>query len=73
MDRFTPHVLLRWLGIEPGVNPSAEAFVHQRALAIIVFLAALPVVAIAFVISLFIQEIPLRTRDTPAPAEATEL
>ena len=38
-----------------------------------VFLAALPVVAIAFVISLFIQEIPLRTRDTPAPAEATEL
>ncbi|MBC7631481.1 MDR family MFS transporter [Aeromicrobium sp.] len=33
-----------------------------------VFLTALPVVAVAFVISLFIKEIPLRTRDTPAPA-----
>ena len=30
-----------------------------------VFLAALPIVAIAFLISLFIKEIPLRTRDTP--------
>ncbi len=38
-----------------------------------VFLAALPIVAIAFVISLFIKEIPLRTRDTPVPAEATEI
>ncbi len=37
------------------------------------FLAALPVVAIAFVISLFIKEIPLRTRDTPIAAEATEI
>jgi EmrB/QacA subfamily drug resistance transporter len=34
-----------------------------------VFLAALPVVAVAFVISLFIKEIPLRTRESAAPAE----
>jgi MFS family permease len=38
-----------------------------------VFLTALPVVALAFVISLFIKEIPLRGRNTPVPAEATEL
>lgn len=38
-----------------------------------VFITALPVVAVAFVISLFIKEIPLRTRDTPVPAEATEI
>ena len=34
-----------------------------------VFIAALPIVAIAFVISLFVKEIPLRTRDTPTPVE----
>lgn len=38
-----------------------------------VFVTALPVVAVAFGISLFIKEIPLRGRDTPVPAEATEL
>ncbi|KAA1400304.1 MDR family MFS transporter [Aeromicrobium ginsengisoli] len=38
-----------------------------------VFLAALPIVTIAFVFALLIKEIPLRTRDTPVPAEATEL
>jgi hypothetical protein len=38
-----------------------------------VFLTALPVIAIAFVIALFIKEIPLRTRNTPVPAEATEI
>jgi EmrB/QacA subfamily drug resistance transporter len=38
-----------------------------------VFLTALPVIAIAFVIALFIKEIPLRTRNTLVPAEATEI
>ena len=38
-----------------------------------VFLTALPVVAVAFTISLFIKEIPLRGRSTPVPAAATEL
>jgi EmrB/QacA subfamily drug resistance transporter len=37
-----------------------------------VFLTALPVVAVAFLISLFIKEIPLRGRDTSVPAVATE-
>ncbi len=38
-----------------------------------VFLTALPFVAVAFVLSLFIKELPLRSRSTPVPAEATEL
>ncbi len=37
-----------------------------------VFLTALPFVVIAFFITLFIKELPLRSRSTPVPAEATE-
>ncbi|MDR7086133.1 EmrB/QacA subfamily drug resistance transporter [Aeromicrobium panaciterrae] len=38
-----------------------------------VFLTALPFVGIAFILALFIKELPLRSRSTPMPAEATEL
>ncbi|WP_456695416.1 MDR family MFS transporter [Aeromicrobium sp. P5_D10] len=34
-----------------------------------VFISAIPIMIVAFVISLFIKEIPLRTRSSPAPAE----
>lgn len=34
-----------------------------------VFISAIPIMIVAFVISLFIKEIPLRTRSAPAPAE----
>ena len=37
-----------------------------------VFLTALPFVAIAFVLALFIKELPLRARSVPVPAEGTE-
>lgn len=37
-----------------------------------VFLTALPFVAVAFVLALFIKELPLRSRSAPVPVEGTE-
>jgi len=38
-----------------------------------VFLAAVPVIAVAFVLSFFIKELPLRTHaDAPTPAATAE-
>ncbi|GAA3514813.1 hypothetical protein GCM10022234_07190 [Aeromicrobium panaciterrae] len=37
-----------------------------------VFLTALPFVGVAFILTLFIKELPLRSRNTPVPATATE-
>ncbi len=38
-----------------------------------VFLTALPFVAVAFVLALFIKELPLRSRSTPVPAAGTDV